>query len=461
MSLKFFCWNILSLLFSVSAVCATTNISGNVNNANGYTIRLKLYGDYISYLDKTVASTKINEDGTFSLDVDVKQIGLYKLAIGFQEAEIYLEPNETYKLRINYDPSMERITFVNRTYLNVELLQQKQEDLNIIIQEFNAYYNEFLSQNFNLIYRSKQKRLLDTLKNEINRRFINHSTFVANYIDYRIASIEQAAGFKNKEAIFNIYFMNKEILYGNIEYMYLFNDLFENYFQTPNMYFDSQHIQRLIHEQPDLNKVINFLANDPLLKNQQIRELVLIKALTQLFYVSGMNQKNILNLLDEIKKASNFPVHVDIIKNIYHKLTYLSSGTKMPEISLLDLNGNLHKLEEYSGKYIFMSFFTLPCDECMRELDSLASIFPNYEAVVEFVSVAYELTSKDLQLLKSNKAYKWNFMIPAMRFRMAEILRLKSLPDYILIDPKGTILAYPAIFPNRSFGATFKKFIDR
>ncbi|MCP4552948.1 MAG: TlpA family protein disulfide reductase [Bacteroidetes bacterium] len=461
MDLKKLCWSILSFLFSMSVFCTNTNISGVVSNANGYTIGLKVYGDYISYLEKTVASTIINEDGTFSLDLNVTQTRLYKLVIGFQEAEIYLEPNEKYQLSINYDPTKERITFVNKTYLEVELLRGDEETLNDNIRTFNAYYNDFLSQNFNLIYRGKQRRLLDTLKSEINRRFTDNSTFVANTINYRIAILEQAAGFKNRVAIFNTYFKNKDILYGSIEYMILFNDFYKNYLQTPNKFFNSQVIQGGIHHQAGLAKVIDYLANDPFLSNQQIRELVLIKELIELYYVPGINKENILSLYNELRESTNFPVHIEIIKNIYHQLTYLKAGTKMPEINLIDLQGNIHKLEEYYGKYIFMSFFTLPCDECMRELDSLASIFPKYKSEVEFISVAYELTSEDLQLLKSNKAYKWNLMIPAKRFRLAELLRLRSLPDYILIDPNGTILAYPAIFPNRSSDASFKTYIDQ
>ncbi len=461
MDLKKLYWSILSLLFSVSVFCTNTNISGVVNNANGYTIGLKVYGDYISYLEKTVASTIINEDGTFSLDLNLAQTGLYKLVIGFQEAEIYLEPNEKYQLSINYDPTKERIIFVNKTYLEVKLLRGEEEILNNNIRAFNAYYNDFLSRNFNLIYRGKQRRLLDTLESEINRRFTNNSTFVANTINYRIATLEQAAGFKNRIAIFNTYFKNKDILYGNLEYMNLFNDFYKNYLQTPNRFFNSQVVQGEIHHQADLAKVIDYLENDPLLSNQQIRELVLIKGLTELYYAPGINQENILSLYNELRESTNFPVHIEIIKNIYHQLTYLKAGTKMPEINLIDLQGNIHKPEEYYGKYIFMSFFTLPCDECMRELDSLANIFPKYKSEVEFISVAYELTSEDLQLLKRNKAYKWNFMIPAKRFRLAELLRLRSLPDYILIDPNGTILAYPAIFPNRSSDASFKMYIDQ
>ena len=443
---------LLTLLFS-PAFSQMTKIFGKAETAIGYMIKLKTFSDYLSMTEQQISECVIQPDGSFLLETDLSFTKMCILVIGFQKTEIYLEPGKSYELLIAYNHGNERITYVNTSKLDTKFINLPLDDLNNQIGDFNYQANNFLVKNFNRIYKNRDKNIINDFNTEIRQHFQNPSEYLTNYIDFRIASIEYNSGLKNRLTIFHNYFEGRDILYVNDEYMQFIRQLFENYLSAPNPYFDITQLRSEIFGKTDLEIIFSMFSKDPLLKNAALKELVLLNGLYELSFNPNVDKSTLCSAIEKIGQTSLFPKHKKIAFNLVRQLNYLQPGTKFPQDYLTQLkNKNFCKDLD---KAIFINFFTLPCADCVREMDSIAGLFQKYSKEVQFVSIALNSTDDEVKKLVSVKKYSWQIFLATQAFELAEIYRIHSLPTYFLIDSNSKILMNPALVPWRGFSSAF------
>lgn len=442
-------------LLIISTHGQTTKIYGKVENATGYEIKLKAYSDYFSMTEEQLTQCVIGSDGSFLLETDPLDTKLYVLVIGFQRAEIYLEPDKAYQLLIKYDKNRELITFVNKAYLNFQFVELPVDDLNTRIADFSSQTNNFLVTNFDRIYKRRDKKVINDFSKTIKDAFRNSSEFLKNYIDFRIASMEYSSGLKGRLTIFENYFLNKNILYTNEKYVQFFKELFDKYLMKPNPYFEIQQIKNEIFGQADLELIFSVLNNDPLLQNRELKELVLLKSLYDLYFISSNNKIAILSLISNVGKSSQFSEIEIVASNIFNQLTFLRPGNDFPSDFFKDGNAE-SKFTDRSEKSFFISFFTIPCADCLREMDSIAKLHKKYSKDVQFISIALNADDSEIDNLVKDKNYSWEIIHATHDFKLAETYQIKSLPAYFLINSKGKILLNPALSPWKGFSPSFK-----
>ncbi len=446
------------ILIISSSFGQSTKIYGTAENASGYEIKLKTYTDFFSMTEQLLSESVVQKDGSFELKTDLKATKLCFLVIGFQRAEIYLEPGRTYHLSINYDKRNEQITFVNKAYLNFNFVDLPREDLNNQIGDFNSKSNEFLVANFDRIYKRRDKKIIREFSNSIYQDFKNPSAFLKNYIDFRLASIEYSSGLKNRLEIQHDYFQNGIIFYENDEYVHAFNELFDKYLMNPNPYFEVQQLRNEIFGDANLERIFSALDNDPLLKDQEFKELVLLRSLYELYFVPASNKDAIVSLIDDLGQKTLFPSIDKIALNFIHQLTYLQPGAEFPKHEILDIS-LIQNEAMRAEKLIFFNFFTFPCAECMREMDSIASLHEKYSKQVLFISIALNVNESEIEQLIKAKKYAWKIIRATQPFILAETYKIKSLPSYFLIDSKRKILLNPALVPWKGFSPSFKSIL--
>jgi hypothetical protein len=78
--------------------------------------------------------------------------------------------------------------------------------------------------------------------------------------------------------------------------------------------------------------VMHALGGDYTLINLRIRELVMIKALSEVYNSSDFPQTNVATILDSLSNKCLFQANQEIAKNLYHRVTALVPGGKAPEI---------------------------------------------------------------------------------------------------------------------------------
>ncbi len=452
---KFTLLTIFISLFISSTFGQMTRIYGKTENAAGYVISLKTYADYFSMTEQLLTESVVHEDGSFELTADLESIKLCILVIGFQRSEIYLEPGKTYHLSIRYNKKNEQITFVNKAYLDYNFVDLPLTDLNYQIGDFNSKTNDFLVKNFDRIYKRRDKKVIREFSDEIYQYYKNPTAYLKNYIDFRIASIAYSSGLKDRLAIQKDYFQDEFIFYENDEYAQFFHELFDKYLMKPNQYFEVQQLRTEIFRSADLELIFSILNNDPLLKDQELKELVFVKGLYELYFVPYSNKDALLFLIDELGQKTSFPNIEKIALNLQQQLNYLQEGTEFPEYFIEEINPSLDK-EMLVEKLLFFNFFTVPCADCVREMDSIASLHERYSKDVVFISIALNVDKSEIEKLIKTKNYSWEIIRAKHPFKLAETYKIKSLPAYFLIDSKRKILLNPALVPWRGFSPSFK-----
>ena len=377
------------------AFAQKTIIKGIAKGATGKTIRVITYADQISYLEKTIAKASINNEEKFNLEFDLQNTVFSYLAIDFQRAEFYIEPGKKYNMEISYDSSQQQYSFVEPVSLSFQIQNPDKNELNYLIQNMNIIYNDFVFNNFDNIYKKRQKYLVDTLRKRIDRFFPGiKNEYFENYVKYKLASVEQFAKLKNTESLIKTYFINLPILYNNIEYMDFFNNLFTRYLMVTSRVIKYQDLIETINEKANYDNFKNVIDKDDLLKNSGISELVLLKGLNELYYIQGFKRKNILKILKEFSNQSNSEQNRLIANDLIITLTKLSQGTPAPDFILKNNNIEI-SLSDFKGKYVYLNFWNTQCKPCIDDIKIIEELKTKFGDNIEFINI-----STDNKLIK-------------------------------------------------------------
>lgn len=126
------------------------------------------------------------------------------------------------------------------------------------------------------------------------------------------------------------------------------------------------------------------------------------------------------------------------------KLRPPQKGTKAPEFVLKDLDGKIHRLNDYRGKVIIVDFWATWCPACVANLPGLEKIYQlNKEKGLVFLAVSLD---QDLSALKrfidKRKVSEKGKDLPTVLtkgFQTANLYGVSTLPHLVLIDQKGVI----------------------
>jgi peroxiredoxin len=272
--------------------------------------------------------------------------------------------------------------------------------------------------------------------------------YLKDYLRYKTASLEMYTRTKSKEKLAAEYLQNVPILYENVEYMDFFHLYFEKYLLTNNSYMPYSKTLLLINEGSSLNEIIAEMHKDPILKDTRLAELVLISGLKEMTVAGGFKQDKVLSILDDIAGKSDFKEHRMIAKNLKERMLWMKPGTIAPDFNLPDMLGNLHKLSDYRGRYLFLSFISLNSPASLAEMNLLADIYPDYKHKIQFVSIVIDgLNTGWSQILKDYRM-NWDILKAVDDIVLMEDYGATAPPVFILIDPEGNVFRYPAPSPS-------------
>ena len=226
----------LLFLFPFLPFAQSVKITGTAPGAEGKKIEVITSADLLTGLEKTLAETTVDSASSFILLVNTdKTISIF-LNIDFHRGELFIEPGRLYNVSIaplDYNDIQEINPFEEAQSLEITLQGRKPDDLNTLIQDFNTEYNKFVLDNFNYLYRNKDKARLDTFRIQMVRKFPDvKKSYFSDYMKYKLGSLEQVANVMGKSVMVQKYFSGSSILYDNVEYMDFFREFFSKYITT-------------------------------------------------------------------------------------------------------------------------------------------------------------------------------------------------------------------------------------
>ncbi|MGE6489881.1 thiol-disulfide oxidoreductase ResA [Paenisporosarcina sp. NPDC076898] len=135
---------------------------------------------------------------------------------------------------------------------------------------------------------------------------------------------------------------------------------------------------------------------------------------------------------------------VAIIYTIYNnatkdKVEVLGVGDEAPDFTLVDLNGEEHRLSDYKGQGVFLNFWGTWCKPCAKEMpamDRQYEVFKDQGVQILAVNIA----QSNFEVERFADQYGLDFPIVIDKTKsVMEAYNIDPLPTTLLINPEGEI----------------------
>jgi len=458
---------LISILLIVSNFLGaqTTKITGTAPGAEGRRIELVGYTDLLTLMEKTLAQGTVDSAGAFTLTFSLDKTVYAFLNIEFHRGELFLEPGKSYHVTIapmNYNEMQEINPYSESQSLGIQIQGNDSLELNALIQSFNKDYNAFVLEHFNDLYRDKDKAKLDTFRVRMARKFPGKGNpYFSSYTWYKTGSLEQVANVMGKSPMVKKYFSDGPILYDNIEYMDLFREFFSKYITTTSRLLKFLDYNGLMNKPNGYEALMKALEADTLLRKPQLRELVLMRDMMEMYYDPQYKPEAILSFFAAVQKDSKFPQNKQIAENIIRALTRLSHGTPAPAFTLTDRYRKKVSLSDFRGKPVLVGFWTTYCQVCLSEMELLKPIVDKYHDRMAFISISADKEFlKMLYFINLKKGFSWTFLHLGNETGLLKDYDVKSFPLFVLIDGQGKIVRYPADLPDSGLENSIEKLLN-
>lgn len=450
---------LILLLLSLFSQAQNVKLNGFAENASGKIIRLFTPSDYISNNETLLAIDTIDQFGAFQLSFSSKNIVKAEFQIDFYRAEIYLEPNTSYEIKIdsfNYRLFETKPPFLYPTDLNYSILKCSGKDINVEIRKFRTYHNEFIFKNFRKLYNLRKKELIQIYQKELDSIFtgVTHP-YIKTMMLYNKASMEQLASTKSRRNLYKEYLISKNIQYFHPDYMFFFNDLYGNYFDNFSKTIPFASLKKMVNVSRSVTGILDSLGHDSLLINEVIRELVFLKGIQGLYKNQEFDKENILYLLKNFSNYTKFKEHKEIALNIIKQLTLFKPGNSIPDYIFRNQSNEDVHLKSFNDKPVYLFFTASFCQGCFPELDILKSLHQKYSNSIEIVVISCDYEYASYYHTFPVNRYPFTILHWNNQPEMLRNLGIRVFPTAMMIMPGMKVNLYSAPIPTENADALF------
>ena len=185
----------------------------------------------------------------------------------------------------------------------------------------------------------------------------------------------------------------------------------------------------------------NYIRAIQQIKNDSVRQFLLLSQV--LMGLRFQDASQISAMLDYFKKTNTNALYARFVNK---KLSF-SNGSRAPNFSLADASGQMHTLDEFRGRYVFIDFWATWCGPCIKEMPAFHQLQEDYkDAPIVFLSISID---HDLAVwktfLEKHRPNNLNLIcqqIPdAKGFEnpIAKAYQVIGIPAFVLIDPQGKL----------------------
>lgn len=454
----------LLLPFQNGIAQTITEVKGYAPAYVGQKIELYEIEDYFSMRESLLATTMVGTDSSFSFQFYNTKTQKILVKSGKNKGFLYIQPEAKYQVFVPeksaYDPYREQGNQIEISFFNLD-----STDINYKILSFDKWINNFLGYYFptKKMNGAEFVSKLEEFKSNVEKAYASDtSLFFKTYVKYSIASLDdiQFVGSRNRYEKFDFYISGLPVVYESDIYMNYLSSFYENALGRLEMEVNNRVYLGLLKNSPSL--IMRALADEYTLRpvgpsdpkkkqfpaNTKLRELIMIKALAEVFYSSDYPQTNIINVLDSVANHSIFKSNGVIARNLIYRLTELVPGAKAPDFALISTKGDLRSLTNYSKKHLYIHMLDPTSKETATELELLQVIYQKYKGDVHFISVF----EKKEKMTKKQKEYidalPWEKFFVDADDSFLQQYHVKTFPTYILLDGLGYVVNAPALGPK-------------
>jgi peroxiredoxin len=116
-------------------------------------------------------------------------------------------------------------------------------------------------------------------------------------------------------------------------------------------------------------------------------------------------------------------------------------GNRAPDFTLVDLEGNTVRLNDFRGKVVFLNFWAIGCPPCRAEMPEMEELYQEYkDEDVVIIGVNVGEPESIVRYFVTENGFSWTFVIDTTGSVSREYMVL-SIPSSFFIDRDGIIQA--------------------
>lgn len=431
-------------------------LSGNAPSYAGDRLTFYRITDYISMTEKPAGHCLVDTAGNFSVEIQTDETIQVFAYLGIYKVYIWIEPHKQYRIILPQKAEKSPEEILNPYFQPVEVhlaIENFAEDeLNTLIMMFKDAYNPYYDKHVMNVYTKPQEGRINTDIEAIEKHFSNsNNEYFNTYRFYSYGELKLLAYQQKSRSITQEYFSGKPVLYHHPAYMNLFSQVFNKYFVFFSRTESGRKIYDDINQLGSYSELLQTLSTDNNLKDDTLRELVILKSLYDEYYGSEFSRSGLLKILDSLIYSTKISLHKEIGLQIKDKITRLQAGYEPPYFELYDADSNLVKLTDLRGRYVYLNFCTSYSYTCMNEFELLNRLYQkhkNYLTIVTISTDPHEITFNEF---KHKNAYNWVFLYYGHQPGILKEYDIRAYPTYFLIGPDGKLIYSPAVSPSENF----------
>ncbi len=443
---KTFVAAIISLLFLPVTLAGNTVIQGYAKNYGELEIRLLKFEDYVSFKREVIATATVDNEGFFKLDFFLPHTDFLMLAIGLNEASLFVEPGQLVELNINYHDSLSRAgsSLPLQKPLDMYVEGEADSTANHLIFEFDSLMGKaFNEATLKMILYKKDYKQYNKIKKDIEdwMEEAGHE-FVENYAEYRLGMIEIMIFSRAMTQLGERLIATRDVLYRNIEYMHFFESFVRSYVPGKSRSISPAMFEKALNVNSSYSALDDLLGRDTVFRNERVRELAMIVLLKNYYDHENFSSEKIDWMLTEISEISKFDRHRKMANLVLQELKRFESGGRLKDFSFGSGRTDTVSFSDFEGRYLIINFFTSQCLDCMLEMDIMKKLYEEREDERDLYMLSISVDAKEKQFEKFMKktSYPWEIVWFNHDYDLIEYFDLRNIPRFVLIGPDGDII---------------------
>ena len=444
-------------MLTFSSVSQNVKLKGKAHSSHiGKAINLLAFSDLITYTQTYEGVDTVDAEGYFEINLQIDHTQPVMLQIDNLVGKLYIQPNFVYGITFPAKDPNKDVRGGGIEDVLIGVISSDNTELNTLIIDYNKLFDKmFEGVDSEFLNRNRIYNKLDTLQLIASWRYKNNkNNYFKTYVEYSIA--ESNSGVSRRKALLaESYINNKPIQHNHFEYMVFFNAFFKGYLEAYSSTKRNENIHHLINSVTQYKDIDAFVKEDPLMANDTLRELVIIKNLWDYCFDPKAEYDKVLQLIEQVAGTTKNKEHKKILNNILQITYNLYVGQPAPVFEAADKTGKTISLANYKGRYVYLNFFSTKNIGSLKEMPKIADLFKKYGDKVAFVSICTDDSIKTYKdYLKMNPKYTWPILFnnsAAKGSTAYDLYKLKGLPAFFFINQFGTLAQSPATAPTQGF----------
>ena len=168
-------------------------------------------------------------------------------------------------------------------------------------------------------------------------------------------------------------------------------------------------------------------------------------------YQEMLGQDKLDSVLATKPVWANHPIAKSLVDYFNHQKAQETKknafiGQQFTDLEEADTDGKMHKLSEFvgKGKWVLVDFWASWCGPCMQEMPNVVAAYEKYHAKgFDVVGLSFDNKKEPWLKAIADQKMPWTHLsdLKGWRTVASSVYDVNSIPDNLLIDPQGKIVA--------------------